>query len=187
MKLVNLKDLKPVTVIQPLKLIVYGGPGIGKSTFAADAPNPLFVDIENGADTLAVAKVSVTNTTQFYALVEDLCKQEHDFKTFVVDTIDWFEKLVKNNIIKNFNDSHGTNVQSIGEMSGVGGIGYGYVMLEREMQKFTGALDYLRKHAKMNIILLGHEAADGKTVNDLVYGQYTKADMKMETSIQRYQ
>lgn len=36
----------------PLKVLVYGDPGVGKTVFAATAPKPLFIDIERGMRSL---------------------------------------------------------------------------------------------------------------------------------------
>lgn len=174
---INLKDLKPEVRIQPLKMIVYGGSGIGKSTFAADAPNPIFADVEEGADTLAVTKYPIKNYSDLFILIQGLIDQEHDYKTLVVDTIDWFEKHVKDHIIKTFNQNHGASATSLGD---IGGFGIGYSLLEKEIHNLITALDKLRSLKRMNIILLAHEATEGKTVNDLVNGSYTKVDMKLE-------
>ena len=35
----------------PQKVVLYGPEGIGKSTFAAQFPNPLFLDVEEGTGT----------------------------------------------------------------------------------------------------------------------------------------
>ena len=38
---------------KPPRLLVYGTEGIGKSTFAAQAPHPIFVQTEDGLDEIA--------------------------------------------------------------------------------------------------------------------------------------
>lgn len=41
---------------RPPRLLVYGVEGIGKSTFAAHAPNPIFIQTEDGLDELECSK-----------------------------------------------------------------------------------------------------------------------------------
>ena len=40
-----------------LKVVIYGAEGIGKSTFASQFPNPLFLDTEGGTSSLNVRRV----------------------------------------------------------------------------------------------------------------------------------
>lgn len=43
---------KPEVVSTNLKVMIYGEPGVGKTTFVASAPNSLLIDVERGARTL---------------------------------------------------------------------------------------------------------------------------------------
>ena len=40
-----------------LKVVIYGAEGIGKSTFASQFPNPLFLDTAGGTSSLNVRRV----------------------------------------------------------------------------------------------------------------------------------
>jgi hypothetical protein len=42
---------------KPLKVVVYGPEGIGKSTFAAQFPEPLFIDTEGSTDFMNVRRL----------------------------------------------------------------------------------------------------------------------------------
>lgn len=44
---------KPEVMGNYLKVLIYGEPGVGKTTFTASAPNTLLIDVERGARTLA--------------------------------------------------------------------------------------------------------------------------------------
>ena len=48
-------------VAKPQKVVVYGPEGIGKTTFAAQFPDPLFVDTEGGTETYDVARTDATH------------------------------------------------------------------------------------------------------------------------------
>src|SRR5258708_24170469 len=42
---------------RPVMALLYGQPGIGKSTWAAGAPKPIFISTQRGLDQLHVAKL----------------------------------------------------------------------------------------------------------------------------------
>lgn len=44
-------------VVRPQKVVIYGAEGIGKSTLAAQFPNPLFIDTEGGTAQLDVRRI----------------------------------------------------------------------------------------------------------------------------------
>lgn len=76
------------------KCVLYGPEGIGKSTFAAQFPKPVFIDTEDSTKELDVARFD--KPTSWEMLLQEvrytistpgLCK------TLVIDTADWAEKL----------------------------------------------------------------------------------------------
>ena len=80
----------------PLKGLFYGIPGVGKSTLAASFPNPLILDIEGSTGRLDVDRVDLRKE-KFSTVMEwlrRLAKEEHDYQTLVIDTIDWLEPKV---------------------------------------------------------------------------------------------
>lgn len=46
----------------PYFVIIYGTPGVGKTTLAAQAPDPVFLDLEDGTALMDVARLSLTAT-----------------------------------------------------------------------------------------------------------------------------
>jgi hypothetical protein len=80
-------------VQKPPCLVVYGTEGVGKSTFAAGAPSPIFLTTEDGTDQLDVARFPRPETWQdALDAIADL-EGDHSFKTLVVDTLDGLEPL----------------------------------------------------------------------------------------------
>ncbi len=74
-----------------------------------------------------------------------LATEAHDFKTLVVDTADWLEKLLVDFICQRDNK---TSVEDFG-------YGKGYVILAEEFTKFRTSLDPLLRR-RMHILLLAH-------------------------------
>lgn len=76
------------------KIVIYGPSGIGKSTLAAQFPDPLFIDTEDSTIELDVARFDkptswemLLQQVQYVQAHPDCCK------TLVIDTADWAEKL----------------------------------------------------------------------------------------------
>ena len=47
---INLASLRRTAVKRPPRIFPYGIHGVGKSTFAASAPNPVYIQTEDGLD-----------------------------------------------------------------------------------------------------------------------------------------
>lgn len=87
-----------------LKVLIYGQPGTGKTVFAASAPDPLIIDIENGTTSLTqfshLRTIPVlpykTSKTMEQVLVE-FSKEMPDsqqFQSLVIDSFSEFQKRV---------------------------------------------------------------------------------------------
>ena len=85
-------------VLSPLKLLLYGSEGIGKTTFASHWPKPLFIDLEHGTRRLAVDRIAPESYAEFKAIIEQLASNTEGYQTLVMDTADWLEKLIISDI-----------------------------------------------------------------------------------------
>lgn len=136
---------------QPLKEVVYGPPGIGKTTFASHYPAPVFFDLEQGSSNLDVARAapddgeSFRSYEQVMAALRWLEKNEHDFKTVVIDTADALNGLLEAYICK----ANGWSdlMQP--------GYGRGPALLVMEWRKVLAEFDGLR-HAGLGVLVLSH-------------------------------
>lgn len=128
----------------PPKIVLYGTHGIGKSTFAAEAPNPLFIDTEDGTDHLDVYRQHCTKLEDVYAVFDLLQSGEHPFKTVVIDTLDWLEKIIHERVRK----EHGEQVFT--------DYGRGYVHSLPFFDTILRSLTHFNKTHKLGVILLAH-------------------------------
>jgi len=91
----DLKSIKKNTSFAAPRVLVYGVEGIGKSTFAAGAPSPVFIQTEDGLGSLAVDHFPVaTKVSDVLDAISTLFDGGHDFKTVVIDSLDWLETLI---------------------------------------------------------------------------------------------
>lgn len=76
----------PIGDLRQYVTLVYGKPGTGKTTLAAQFENPLFLMFEPGAKSLALYKKDVSKWKQFTRTIDELASESHSYKTTVVDT-----------------------------------------------------------------------------------------------------
>jgi len=131
----------------PDRILLMGVEGVGKSSFAAAAPNPIFIASEDGIRHLDVASFPQPETFRdARAAVQLLAKEAHDYRTLVVDTLDWLEPLCWAQVCR----ANGW------ESVETPGYGKGFVPVLDLWREFVNDLDALRGAKGMEILLLAH-------------------------------
>lgn len=134
-------------VKRPHFIGLYGPDGVGKTSFAAEAPSPIFLGTDDGLGLIDAAAFPIPKTwADVKASVSELISADHEYQTLVIDTVNGLEVLLWNHLIKE------DRVASIEEVGG--GFGKGYVLASEQWVEFLNDLKRLRQ--KMNVILLGH-------------------------------
>lgn len=153
-----------------LKVIIYGPEGVGKSTLASQFPDPVFVDIENGTGQLDVARIQKpTSWGMLKGIVEELTKDPQGFKTLVIDSADWADRLAIEDVCAKFNKS------SIEDF----GYGKGWQFLADEWKRFLDLLQELQNKQNMNVVFVAHSWLRKFELPDEA-GSYDRYEMKME-------
>lgn len=154
---------------QPVKILLYGTDKIGKSTFASQFASAIFSVTEDRVGHIDVHKFPVA--TSYDALIENvnfLISEDHPYKTYVIDSIDWAEKLIH----KHLCNEHKEESIIANSKGSPFAFGRGAVLAEALMRKFLLKLDELRSTKKMNIVLIAH--AEIKTFEDPMRDNYDK-------------
>ncbi len=87
--------------VLPRRVMVYGVHGIGKSTFGAMAPDPIFIQTEDGLANLGAARFPLAESfEQVMASITALYTELHDYATVVIDSIDWLEQLIWKQVVR---------------------------------------------------------------------------------------
>ena len=77
----------------PFKVVLYGPEGIGKSTFAAKFPNPLFIDTEDSTTTMDVRRFQKPQTwTELLHMIDYVKTHQDVCSTLIIDTADCASK-----------------------------------------------------------------------------------------------
>jgi len=151
---INLSSLKRSGQIDPPKMILYGINGVGKTSFAAQAPNPVFILTEKGLGALKVDYFPQAQSWEdVVQALDSLLNEDHKFNTVVIDSLDWLERLIFNRVAA---DEGKASIEDIG-------FGKGYTYAQNYWYDFTLRLDKLNEQKRMAIILIGHSLV--KTFN----------------------
>ena len=91
----DLKSILKNTAMAAPRVMVYGVEGIGKSTFGAGAPNPVYILTEDGLGSLNVDHFPLATSFQdVMDAISTLYKDNHAFETVVIDSLDWLDNLI---------------------------------------------------------------------------------------------
>lgn len=166
--------MKIITTSQPKppRILLYSVEGLGKSTFGASAVSPIFIQTEDGLDEINVARFPKAETFEdVLTAMRFLYTEPHNFKTLVIDTIDWLEALVWKTVCDRHKKNH---IEDFG-------YGKGYKFAMDEWNVLLRGLSALREEKNMAIILLAH--ADIKRFDSPETEPYDRYCIKTHASI----
>ena len=151
----------------PPRIMVYGGEGVGKSTFASLAPNPVYVQTEDGLSELAVSKFPLAKSFDEVVLqLQAVRDEKHEFGTVVVDSLDWLERLIHDRVCADY------GVKSIEKADG--GYGKGYVHALTYWRQVVSILNEIRQRRGMAVVLIAHAAVERfEDPEHAAYDRYT--------------
>lgn len=171
-----LKSVTKGRLETPDLITVYGIAGIGKSTFGSEFPSPLFVGPEQGSSHLDVSRLPPPKSLgEFEAQLRELVQEPHEFKTLVVDSLDWIEPLVWEEICKR------EGVQSIEQVGG--GFGKGYIVAQKAWDVLLQLFKSLRERKQMNVVLIAHAQVKA-FANPTTGSSYDRYQMKLHARAQ---
>lgn len=157
-------------VEKPIRVLVYGTEGIGKSTFGADAPSPIFLASEDGTAHLDVARFPEPQSwSDALDAVRVLATEPHDYRTLVIDTLDWLEPLCW---------AHVCAVAKKPDIEAFG-FGKGYVAALDEWRLLLSRLDALRERTGMHVVLLAHSVVRTFKNPDADVGDFDRYELKL--------
>jgi hypothetical protein len=155
-------------IAAPIRAVVYGPEGIGKTTFASHWPTPLFIDVEKGTVRLDVSRITPNSAAALGAVIDELAKDAKGYATLVIDTADWTEKLLVESILA------GAGKASIEDF----GYGKGYTHVEEAWRKLLDRLTAMQAKNGMHILFLAHSCLRKFEQPDET-GSYDRWEMKL--------
>lgn len=163
----DLSSIHPTKQILPLRKLLHGPHGIGKSTFAAQAPRPIFICTEDGQDDLDAEMFPLCTSWQdIMSCITTLYMSDHEYKTVVLDSADWAEKLAHKIVCEKKNV---TSIEDIGYQKG-------YVFAADYFLELIDGLQSLRDKKGMAVIILCH--TEIKRFDDPLGASYDRYQLK---------
>jgi len=157
---------------RPLKVVIYGPEGIGKSTFASQFPDPLFIDTEGGTSNLNIKRIKCTRSwNELLSIVKEIHATPGICKTVVIDTADWSEFLCINAVCEKYRKN---NIEEFG-------FGKGYVYLLDEYSKLLALLDQLIEIG-IHVVITAH-AKPRKFELPEEQGAFDRYEMKLTRQV----
>jgi hypothetical protein len=157
---------------RPKKIVIYGPEGIGKSTFASQFPDPLFIDTEGGTSNLDVRRIKCNKSwNELISIVKEIHANPHICKTVVLDTADWSETLCTNAVCEKYRKN---NIEDFG-------YGKGYVYLVDEYARLLSLLDQLID-VGINVVITAH-AKPRKFELPEEQGSFDRYEMKLSRQV----
>ena len=147
------------------RVVIYGVESVGKSTFAAQFPKPLFLDIEGGTSHLDVDRVDIDSWKQLGECIAEVSKT--DYGTVVIDSADWAERLAVEDLLA------ANKKQSVEDF----GFGKGWIMTAEKVSRFLGALDRLIDGGK-NVVVIAHSKVQRVEPPDIL-AAYDRYELKL--------
>lgn len=163
----SLKSVVRNQLNKPPFIVLHGGAGVGKTSFAAQAQNNIFIPVEDGLGMLDVDTFpEPKNMTEVNQMMQTLLKEDHGFQWVTIDSATALEKKLWKELCAK------DNAQSIEEFGG--GYGKGFTRALEEVSQFIIDLRHLREVKGMGIILIAHSKINTFNPPDKAsYDQYT--------------
>ena len=147
------------------RVVIYGVESVGKSTFASQFPNPLFLDVEGGTAHLDTDRVEVATLADLEGALA-ACRTT-DYSTIVIDSADWAERLVLEGMLA---QDRKKSVEDYG-------FGKGFVMLAERFSRLLKAADGLISAGK-NVVFVAHSKVQKVEPPDLL-AAYDRYELKL--------
>lgn len=143
----SLASIQTTKDTKPPRILIYSSHGVGKTTFANNAPNPVFIQTEDGEGSLALNTFGLLTTyDEVIEAINVLGAEDHGFNTVVIDSLDHLEPLVWQKVCS----VHGWDSIE------APGYGKGYVEADVYWRHLLTMLDALRNHKNMVVIMTAH-------------------------------
>lgn len=164
----TLKDLRSSRSSTPARILIYGPPGLGKTSLAASFPKPVLLKVEDGVPAgVDIASFDITSFDGVMEAISALYSEEHDFKTVILDTLDRLEPLLWAKLCA---DQKWANIESPG-------YGKGYALADSYWREALDGLNALRRDRGMTVVLIAHSSIE--RFDDPQASSYSRYDIRL--------
>ena len=158
--------------MEPVRMVLYGQNGIGKTTFGAGMNQPFILAVEDGIGTMPVwhDKAHAKNYDEIVQTLMDVGGyfQKGEFRSLIVDSMDALQGKIQEKILR----EHGK--KTLNDFS----YGKGYELFKQEWEGFRNLMERFRVELHANVLLIAQ--TESKTVADPVNGPHDTYVMRLD-------
>jgi hypothetical protein len=153
---------------RPSRYVIFGPEGVGKTTLAAQWPNPVFIDTEDGTRMMDVPRLPrPTSVPHLMGILDAFRKNPMGFKSLIIDTVDWLQDIF---------------IESALAQTGLKAMGWNkehnaYTVLYREWTHFLEALNDI-KDTGIFVVLVAHTSVKKRDVPE-EFGAFDQYQLKL--------
>lgn len=161
---------------RPAIITVTGDPGVGKTVLAATFPKPIFIRAEDGMESIPSDKRPdafpvLQNVDQLWEQLTALLKEEHDYKTLVVDSVTQLETMFGQYVIETDPKQPKTLAQANG------GYGAGFLAVSALHGRLRKAAQLLNERKGMFVVFIAHSETGTIELPD--QDPYSRYDLRL--------
>lgn len=167
--------LKSSKRTHPPAIAIYGTPGVGKTSLAAEFPDPiyLYVDGEEPPDGIVMPSDEITSLDNLLDVFDELLSSEHQFKTVIIDSLDKVEPMIwRATCARN-----GWDIIDSNDKGSPTAFGKGYLATDVEWSDYFAAVSALTR-AGMYVIQILH--SETKRFDDPLVDSYDRYRPKLQ-------
>lgn len=138
------------------RLFLLGTPKVGKTSLAAGAAKPCFIDLETGTVNLDVARVQDPPKTfeELIKLIDSFATEDHGFKTLVIDPVSRVEPMIWDVVLASYNKTAKQPASSVPDIPFKRGLDAAV----EHWRRLVAALERVWVAKNMTIIVIDHVA-----------------------------
>lgn len=172
---------KPVS--RPTIITITGDPGVGKTVLASTFPKPIFIRAEDGMESIPQNKQPdafpvLEKVDDLWNQLGALIKDEHNYKTLVIDSVTQLETLFGEHVI----ESDPKNPRSLAQANG--GYGAGFLSVAALHGRVRKAAKILNEKRGMHVVFIAH--SDTQTIELPDADPYSRYELRLHKKCQSF-